>query len=195
MSRGPLGWRVVAREPVADARVFRVVRLRSIRDVEPVGQGGAADGQGGAVEADFFAIDSADFVNVIAVTDDDAILLVEQYRHASGEMTLEIPGGLVDAGEDPVAAGLRELCEETGYVAREARILGRTRPNPAIMSNRLTTVLALGVHLDGEPELDEHEDCVVHAMPWPEVVARIDDGRIDHALILASLLFEMRRRA
>lgn len=182
--RGPARWRVVAREPVADARVFRVVRLRSIRE----------GGQGRA-EADFFAIDSADFVNVVALTEDDRLIFVEQHRHASGELTLEIPGGLVDAGEDPVAAGLRELEEETGYVAKQARVLGTTRPNPAIMSNRLTTVLAIGARPVAAQSLDEHEDCEVHLLAWDEVLARIDDGRIDHALILASLLFEMRRRA
>ena len=87
-------------------------------------------------------IDAVDWVNVIALTPDDLLVLVEQYRHGTNTVELEIPGGMVDRGDaSPVVAGVRELREETGYEGENARILGKIFPNPAIQSNTCFTVL------------------------------------------------------
>src|ERR1041384_7688331 len=94
-------------------------------------------------EHDFFVIDSVNWVNVIAVTPDQQLVMVEQYRHGSNTVELEIPGGMMDPGEtSPVATAVRELREETGYEGENARILGRILPNPAIMSNVCYTILS-----------------------------------------------------
>lgn len=188
-SPAPRAWRVVARDTVADCRVFRVQKLHSIREAAP------DEAVGRRLESDFFCLDSKDFVNVVALTDDDEVILVEQYRHGTAEMTLEVPGGLVDAGEDPIAAGLRELVEETGYGGGRAEILGVCRPNPAIQSNRLTTILVRGAHPVATTAFDEHEECAVHVLPFAEVISRLDSGVIDHALVVVALSYELRRRA
>jgi ADP-ribose pyrophosphatase len=191
----PQRWTVLRRIVVVETRIFRVVRLVSCRVGRETNTEDTTLPTDSHHPVDFVAIESADFVNIIALTPRDELILVEQYRHATGAVTLEIPGGLVDAGEGVVEAGLRELREETGYTATSARVLGVCRPNHAIMTNHLTTLLATNVELSTPQALDEHEDCVVHAIPFVEVMAMVDDGRIDHALVLAALTFELRRRA
>lgn len=188
-TQAPRAWRVVARDTVADCRVFRVQRLRSVREAA------AGEPDDRRLESDFYCLDSKDFVNVVALTEDDEIVLVEQYRHGSAEMTLEVPGGLIDAGEDPIAAGLRELVEETGYGGGSAEILGVTRPNPAIQSNRLTTILVRGAKPITATAFDEHEECAVHVLPFATAVAKLDSGEIDHALVVVAMAHELRRRA
>lgn len=138
---------------------------------------------------DFFVMNCPDFVNVVALTSDGLCVLVEQWRHGSQELTLEIPGGLVDAGESAETAARRELLEETGFEAAEWIKIGVCRPNAAIQSNHCTTFLALDARLVAAPSFDAHEHCVVHTLPWPEVVARVRDGRIDHALVVAAVLY------
>ena len=82
------------------------------------------------------------WVNVIPFTEDGQVILIRQYRAGTHEVTLEIPGGMIDAGEDPADAAARELAEETGYVAGSLEPLGVVQPNPAIQDNRCYTFLA-----------------------------------------------------
>lgn len=166
-------WEKRGSREVADCRVFNV---RADRAVHPV------SGQ----EREYFVIESVDWVNVIALTRDDQVVLIEQFRHGIGESALEIPGGMVDAGEDPLAAGLRELREETGYGGGEGRIIGVVHPNPALLDNRAFSVLVEGVELVGEPTLDEGEDIAVDLAPLGEVPELIASGRISHALVVAA---------
>src|SRR4051812_40028013 len=93
-------------------------------------------------EHDFYIIEAVNWVNVVALTTTGQIIMVEQYRHGSTTIELEIPGGMMDPGETaPIAAGLRELKEETGYEGTNARLIGQIYPNPAIMNNTCYTVL------------------------------------------------------
>lgn len=141
------------------------------------------------VAHDFYTIACSDWVNVLAWTEDGRLVFVRQYRHGPDEFTLEIPGGAVDPGEDFLAAGLRELREESGFEAGEARLLGDVNPNPAIFQNTCATVLATGCRPAGELLLDPGEDIQVLTLSPAEVRAAIREGRVDHALVLAAFLW------
>jgi len=137
-------------------------------------------------EHHFLRLDCPDWVNVIAVTDDGLMVLIEQYRHGTDEMTLEIPGGAVDPGEDPATSAARELEEETGYRASELIEIGWVDPNPAFLSNRCWTFLAIGCRSDGTVNLDPSEEIVVKLTPLGDFARLIDDGAITHSLVIAA---------
>jgi thioredoxin type arsenate reductase len=131
-------------------------------------------------------VDTADWVNVIGVTPDDRIVLVRQYRHGTDRVSLEIPGGIVDAGESPADAAVRELREETGYAGSPPSHLGTVEPNPAILSNRCHTYVIRDCRPAGEQRLDPGEDIEVTTLPRSEVAAAVADGRIAHALVICA---------
>ena len=134
----------------------------------------------------FTVLRATDWCNVIALTPDDRVVLVRQWRHGTERVHLEIPGGMVDPGERHGEAAARELREETGYVSEHWIELGVCEPNPAILTNRLWTWLALDVRRDGEVELDEGEVIEVELAGLDEVGAMLRDGRIGHALVIAA---------
>lgn len=140
-------------------------------------------------DLDFFVLDTWNWVNVVALNDADEMVCIHQYRQGADRVTLEIPGGAVDPGEDALAAGLRELREETGYAAGEARLLGSVNPNPAIFTNQCATLLATGCHRVGEPQPDPGEDFDVLVLSIPDFLQAIRENAVDHALVLAALLW------
>lgn len=135
-------------------------------------------------EHDFYIIESRDWVNVIPLTSDHEIVMVKQYRHGSREVTLEIPGGLVDPGDTPETAASRELLEETGYQAEEWVKLGVVNPNPAIFNNRCYTFLAQNVRKVCEPTPDQTEDIEALLVPIRDIPELIRQGQIDHAIVV-----------
>ena len=137
-------------------------------------------------EHSFLRIDCPDWVNVIAVTPDGRMVLVEQYRHGTDDMTIEIPGGAVDPGEDPAISAARELEEETGYIADELIEIGTVEPNPAFLSNRCWTYLAIGCREDGQTHFDPSEEIEVSLAPLEDFARLIDDGTITHSLVIAA---------
>ncbi len=137
-------------------------------------------------EYDCYILESTSWVNVIPLTPQNEVILVRQYRHGIRDLTLEIPGGLVDGKDTPEEAGKRELYEETGYQAAEMIPLGSVLPNPAIQNNRCYTFLAKDVFLAGEQQLDEMEDIDVLCRPLAEIPHLIREGEISHSLILAA---------
>jgi len=128
-------------------------------------------------------LESSDWVNVLALTPDEHVVMIRQYRFGTQEVTLEIPGGLIDAGETPLEAARRELREETGYDAERWTSLGSIAPNPAIHRNRLYTFLAEGCRLAGEQQPDPGEDIEVELQPLRDVPRMIATGEISHALV------------
>ena len=136
----------------------------------------------------FFVIDLPDWVNVVAITPDDEIVLVRQWRVGTGASSVELPGGVVDPGEAPEAAARRELLEETGFTALEFVPLGQVHPNPALQSNRCFFFLARGATRQAEQSLDAGEDVAVELTPLVELAARLGPtGDITHALAHVAL--------
>jgi ADP-ribose pyrophosphatase len=142
-------------------------------------------------EKDFVIIHAPDWVNVVAVTKESRIILVRQFRFGINTLSLEIPGGVIEKGEDPVAAGLRELSEETGFGGGRARLLGSVNPNPAIQDNRCHFVLVEDAVPTDPMKWDDDEEIQVSTASVAETLALARSGGITHSLSVAALmLFE-----
>jgi 8-oxo-dGTP pyrophosphatase MutT (NUDIX family) len=138
----------------------------------------------------FFRIEADDWVNVVALTRDDELVMVRQYRHGNDEITLEIPGGIVDAGESPAQAAARELLEETGYRGSEPVPLGTVNPNPALFGNGCHTFLIREAARVAEIRNDgATEETVVELLPRSQLRTRLLAGEIGHALVIAGLFW------
>ncbi len=134
----------------------------------------------------FTVIAGPDWVNVIALTPEDELVLVEQYRHGVSKVTLELPGGCVDPDEPPDVAAARELREETGYAAPRWEMIGSANPNPAVNVNRCTTWLAFDAVLAGDQTPDAEEVIRVVRKPLADVPGLIREGAITHGLVIAA---------
>jgi 8-oxo-dGTP pyrophosphatase MutT (NUDIX family) len=145
----------------------------------------------------FSVIDSVNWVNVVALTPDQRVILIEQYRQGSETVELEIPGGMIDPGDvSPVAAAVRELREETAYAGENPRIIGQVFPNPAIMSNTSFTVLVENCRLNGDTHFDHTEEIITKLAPVDELPGLVAAGKIRHCIVVAALYhFELWRRA
>lgn len=143
---------------------------------------------------DYYVLHLADVVNVVALTTERDVLLVRQFRAGSRRDSLETPGGLIDAGEDPTIAGARELLEETGYAGDPPRVLGTVWSNSSILTSRATTILITNARKVAEAALDHSEEVSVVLAPADQVPAMIHDGRIDHSLAVCSLLWWLASR-
>jgi 8-oxo-dGTP pyrophosphatase MutT (NUDIX family) len=145
-------------------------------------------------QKDFYLFDYPDWVNIVALTPEQDIILIRQFRYGSNRLEIEIPGGMVNDREDPMAAGCRELLEETGYAGSNARIIGKVCPNPAIQRNYCHTVMVEAAVQVAEPRLDDMEDIECFLLPEREVLRHIATGDIDHGLVLNALMFYMNRK-
>ncbi len=170
-------WKEVSSKRVGD---FRVFTIRSDVKVSP------RTGQ----ECDFYVIESVNWVNVVAITTDDHLVMIDQYRHGTNTVELEIPGGMMDGGEsDPIAAGLRELQEQTGYTGEGAELIGHIYANPAIMSNTCYTVLVRNCRKTHELELDHSEDLAVRLVPVKDIPELVRGGKIGHSMVVVALYY------
>lgn len=176
MSEIALSWKRKTSRLVADCRIFRVREEECVRE-------------GDGAMANFFVLENPDWVNVLAVTRDKEFILIDQFRHGTGEITTEIPSGLIDKGEQPIEAAKRELLEETGFSSAEWIELGFSRPNPALQDNSIYHFLALNCDKKGETSFDEHESIVTRTVPLAELRRLIEAGTISHSLAVAAFYY------
>ena len=140
----------------------------------------------GTVMPAYYIMDFPDWVHTLPVTPTGDVILVEQYRHATGTVTYEFPGGSTHSrDEDPADAALRELREETGYTSSELVRAGRLSPNPAFQSNHIHTYVAFDCAPFGPQELDPYEIIDIVQIPLKELPGLIQEGRFEHALMVA----------
>lgn len=166
--------------PVADHGVFRVERL--VFEPKPLPR-------------DIFVFAVPDWCNVLAETPEGELVFVWQYRHGTDELSLEVPGGVIDPGEEPIDAARRELKEETGYEADSFELVSVVEPNPALQGNKCFTFLARGARLTGATAFDELEDLETEVVPRDELASLIDDRVVTHALVVVALEIYLRKYA
>jgi 8-oxo-dGTP pyrophosphatase MutT (NUDIX family) len=171
LSDDDLKWRLGAHTPQQDYVVFRTAFVEG--EHPRTGQ-----------KKRFSLIEAADWVNIVAITKDQRVVLIRQFRVGTAEVSEEIPGGIIDPGEEPLAAGVRELREETGYTGGSWRIVGRVHPNPALQGNWLWTCLAEGVERTHEPDPGPGEVVSVHLATVDEIQRKLVAGEITHALVV-----------
>lgn len=176
-------WKKLGSQPAGE---FRIFSIRSDRVVSPRTR----------QAQEVYVIDCVNWVNVIALTPDQHLVMIEQYRHGSTTVELEIPGGMIDPQDaSPAAAALRELREETGYEGEHPRLLGRVFPNPAIMSNTCFTVLVENCRRRHRVQLDQGEDLITRRVPIADLPRLVAAGCIRHSLVVAALhYFDLWRR-
>ncbi len=168
-------WPVLGTREVGD---FRIFKLRADHKKSP------RNGH----EMEFMVLECVNWVNVVALTKEGEFVMVQQFRHGSDSVELEIPGGVMDAEDtDPIHTAVRELREETGYEGVNARIIGQVYSNPAIMNNTTYTVLIEDCEQKHELELDPGEDLRISTLPPEEAFAKIASGDIRHSLVVAAL--------
>lgn len=170
-------WKILETEKVLKTPVFEVYKESAVNP---------RNGK----HWDFFHFECpANWVTVVAITKDDQIIFVRQFRFGNKKFELEVPGGLVEKGELPLNAGVRELKEETGYIGSNARIIGEVSPNPALQNNLCYTVLVENAEKVEEVELDHAEDIETLLVPVSEIRNIINKKEITHGLVLNALYF------
>ena len=171
----PQRWKKLGSRRVAQTRIFDVQSVDFHHPAHPAPR-------------DFFLINAPDWVNVVALTPNHEIVLVRQFRFGTNDLSLEIPGGVMESGEDPVTAALRELAEETGFVGDQAALLGSVHPNPAMQTNRCHLVLVENARRTQELAWDPNEEFEILTLPVEETYSCAYRGEITHAMVLDALL-------
>lgn len=180
---GKTSWRRISKASVFKTRIFdlHLEKSECLRT--------------GAVQ-DFYYIHCYDWVNVIALTPEEKLVMIRQFRHGSGNLEIEVPGGGIDRLDaDPVAAGARELLEETGYRGGRGRIIGQVCPNPALQNNLCFTVMFEQCVKVVAPDLEDTEEIETELVSLPELEHLVIAGQIRHGLVLNAIhFFELERR-
>lgn len=166
-------WKINESKQIADCRVFTV-------------REDSCETEDGAKKGTFFVIENPDWVNIIALTKDGQVVLIEQFRHGAEKTILEIPGGMIDGDEEPLAAAKRELLEETGFSSNKWISLGKSHPNPALQNNEIYHYLALDSEKITETSFDEHESVITKLFDFDEIETLIESEVITHSLALTA---------
>lgn len=147
----------------------------------------------GTVIPDYYVLEYPDWVNVVALTEDNKVILVRQYRHAAGEEMLEIPGGVIEEGETPAEAARRELLEETGYEFDTIEFLSELYANPATATNKTHCFLARGGRKVSEQNLDRGEEIIIELVSVDELKQLVLDNEFGQALHTSGIFYALRR--
>jgi ADP-ribose pyrophosphatase len=169
-------WKLIKSQHEYKAKIFEIY-LNHFESVDSNKSGG------------FNVLKTNDWVNVIALTDNQEIVLIRQFRAGTENITLEIPGGAIDLGEKPQDAAKRELIEETGYDCGDLTFLGKVRPNPAFLNNTSYFYLAQNCTKISGQKLDTLEEIEIILRPKKFLFEAIDNGEIDHSLIISAAYF------
>jgi ADP-ribose pyrophosphatase len=132
-------------------------------------------------------LETRSWVNVVAVNEHGDYVMVQQFRFGTEHVTTEVPGGVMDPGEEPLETAQRELREETGYTSERWTYLGAVEPNPAFQDNLCHHFLARDVRCTHPQELDDGEDIRIVLLTQEEIRAAVASGEINHALVLTAL--------
>ena len=144
------------------------------------------------VEGDYIIMNARDWAIVIPKKE-DKFLMVKQWRHGESKLSIEFPGGVIDAGEAPDHAARRELEEETGFKAGKLTKLGTVNPNPALFSNHVHVYLAEELISTGKQHLDEDEFVNYFEMPINEVIEGMGTDQFPHALMGTALAMYLKK--
>jgi len=172
VSQGPpKPWPIQSSEPVTDCRIFKVRKdvVLNPRTGQP---------------HEMFVLEQPNWVNIIPLTADEQVIMIEQWRHGTRSLHLETPGGLMDDGESPEQCARRELLEETGYEAGQIVQIGTVHPNPSIQDNVQYYELATNCHKVSDLKLDHAEDSTVRLIPLADVTRLIETGKITHGIVI-----------
>ncbi len=145
----------------------------------------------GHIVEDYYVLEYPNWVNAVALTEDNKILMVNQYRHAAGIVSLEIPGGVIDEGEEPIEAIKRELLEETGYEFNDFELLCTIYANPSTANNQTYCYLAKGGKKTQGQHLDEQEEIIVETYSIKEVEQLLVENKIKQALHCTGLFYAL----
>ncbi|HEY4196409.1 MAG TPA: NUDIX hydrolase [Mucilaginibacter sp.] len=145
----------------------------------------------GRIVEQYYVLEYSNWVNAVAITQDNKILMVRQYRHAAAIVSLEIPGGVIDGDESPEHAMRRELLEETGYQFDSMELLCTVYANPSTANNHTYCYLAKGGKKVQEQSLDEHEELVVEEYTIDEVKQLLVDNKIAQSLHCTGLYYAL----
>ena len=166
-------WKKLQSTPVVDDRWFRVTADR-------------CELPNGLVLDPFYVVHENEWVHVFAVDAENQVLVVRQYRYAANITCLELPGGVVDPGEEPLVAAKRELMEETGYSSPEWELVGSMFANPARQTNRVHIFIARNAKVESQQQLDASEAIECMLLPIQAIQKSIENGEFSQALHIAS---------
>lgn len=141
----------------------------------------------------YYILEYPSWASAFALTEDNKVVLIRQYRHGLGVISTELPGGVVDQGEEPIDAVRRELIEETGYEFETIEFMGKLAPNPATSNNYMHMFLAKGGRKVAEQSLDETEDVEVLIYTLDEVKQMLRENKIVQALHSATIFYALEK--
>ncbi len=142
----------------------------------------------GRIMPKYYVMEFTDWIQVFALTKNNEVVFVDQYRHAKQERFMELPGGSKEVDEDEVTCAKRELLEETGYQCGNIIEIGKHYPNPALQNNAVRVFLATDCEVVSDQKLDPYEDLTVKLVPLNEVWENLEEGSYTHSLMVASLV-------